>query len=364
MSPGGTQSKNLRVAWITDFQTAVGLSSLLDPLVGPFSRQNVQFSLLCPQEVKDFKNVRPLLQDQDMLDSLFTSHKSSHNISRAVDEISGANIDILHSLDDKSSLVAAEISQRTGIPYIASCMSLGSGRKAWSSDPQLIAALPSSTIIREDLLERHVVPPSKIVLLRAGLIPADEPKSLADCNGMIAIFADGTKCDRPGLREALIGFDELRKIENDCTFFLVCPEKHEKNLRRLADELDLQHDLTFIIAKTDSNPAKIIPSTNVFISLGVREQLDVNPLMAMAAGVPVIAAKGAPCDFLIDETTAMLFDPVKPAQLTGKLIETVTDKSETDARSARALQYVRENHDQLKCLRGFVNFYRQAASEM
>ncbi len=356
-----TTVKELRVAWITDFKTGLSLSPLLEPLVAPFSRQSVDFSLLCQQEVKDLKSVPPLLDDQELLNSLFSRHGSSSALSKAANKISAANIDILHAFGDKPSEVAAEISQRTGIPYVVSCMSLGAGRRTWQHDPQFMAALPSSTIIQQDLLKRKIVPPSKIILLRAGIIPAEKPKTLTKHDGLTAIFADGTNCNKNELRNGLEAFNEVRKLNNNCAFFLVNPARHEKNLRRLGDELELQHDLTFIIPKFDSNSAKIIPSSDLFISLGIKDQLDINPLLAMAVGVPVIAAKGSPCDFLIDETTALLFDPVKPTDLTSKLIEAVTNLTETDARSTRALQYVRENHDQLKCLRALVNFYRKTS---
>jgi hypothetical protein len=363
MDTGSTTVKELRVAWITDFKTALSLSPLLEPLVAPFRRQSIDFFLLCQQEVKDLKSVPPLLHDQELLDSLFAHHGSPSEISKAANKISAADIDILHAFGDKSTEVAAEISQRTGIPYVVSCLSLNTGRRTWQQDPQLIAVLPTSTIIKQDILKRKIVPPSKIVLLRAGIIPSDKPKTLTGHNGLTAIFADGTNCSKNELRNGLAAFSEIRKLNNNCAFFLVSPARHEKNLRRLADELELQHDLTFVITKFDSNPAKIIPSTDLFISLGIKDQLDINPLLAMAAGVPVIAAKGSPCDFLIDKTTALLFDPVKPTGLTSNLIEAVKNQSETDARSERALQYVRENHNQLNCLRELVNFYRKVSRE-
>ena len=353
--------KNLRVAWITDFKTALCLSPLLEPLVEPFSRQNVDFFLLSQQEVKNLKSVPALLHDREMIDLLFMHHGSTGEISKATSKISAVNIDILHAFGDSSSVVAAEISQRTGIPYVVTCLSLGAGRRAWGSDPQLVAVMPFSTIIQQDLLKRKIVPPSKIVLQNMGIPPTGKSKDLTRHEGLTAILADGTDCNKGVLQNALIAFNEIRKLDNNCAFFLVTPARHEKNLRRLVDELKLQHDLTFIISKFDDNPAKIIPSTDLFVSLGIKEQIDINPLLAMAAGVPVIAAKGSPCDFLIDKTTALLFDPVKTTGLASRLIEAVTNQSETDARSARALQYVRENHDQLKCLRGLVDFYKKAS---
>jgi len=284
MDISGKTLKNLRVAWITDFKTALHLSPLLKPLVAPFSRQNVDFFLLCQREVEDLKNIPSLLQDRELLDSLFSHHGSPREMSRVAGKVSAANIDILHAFGDEASEVAAEISQRTGIPYVISCLSLGAGRRTWRNNPQLVAVLPVSTIIEQDLLKRKIVAPSKILLLKMGIIPVDEPKTITIHDGLTAILADGTGCNKNELRNALAAFNEICKLDSNCAFFLVSPAKHEKNLRRLADELKLQHDLTFIIPNLDSNPAKIIPSTNLFISLGIKEQLDINPLLAMEIG--------------------------------------------------------------------------------
>ena len=100
-------------------------------------------------------------------------------------------------------------------------------------------------------------------------------------------------------------------------------------------------------------------AADVYVSPVSRKSLDVQRLLAMAAGVPVLAATGGVGDFLHDAQTALLFAPGDSADLTTKLLGVVEDRAAARNLAEGGLQYLRENHSPTSMVVELAEAYRR-----
>ena len=83
-------------------------------------------------------------------------------------------------------------------------------------------------------------------------------------------------------------------------------------------------------------------------------------LLAMAAGVPVLAAAGKSAnDFLRDGETAMGFTCGDYAELTVKLSAMLEDRASARALAENALEYIRRNHSAAANVTALASMYRE-----
>jgi phosphatidylinositol alpha-1,6-mannosyltransferase len=181
----------------------------------------------------------------------------------------------------------------------------------------------------------------------------------------VAIVAGGPLADLEAFDAVLQCFAELALRKFDCVFFVLGSGPAERRLRRRAAELKLLGQLTFADCHPLGQLTGIFKAADVYISPVVQRAVDVRSLLAIAAGVPVLAAAGEGAnDFLRDGQTAISFAPGAAAELTVKLASLLDDYASARSLADSAIQYIHENHSPAVHVVGLAHLYRQAVGEL
>jgi len=152
---------------------------------------------------------------------------------------------------------------------------------------------------------------------------------------------------------------ELIRRNEDLMLFLMGTGPLEPQLRRRVIELGLLKSVTFTGAAVNRQAA--MEGADVFVSTRRQTELRTHALEAMAAGMAIVAAKGSVNDFLIDEETALLFDPGSPDQLSIQLAQLLEHRDMARALAARAQEHVRKNHQPSAMVSATSELYRRLA---
>ncbi len=159
----------------------------------------------------------------------------------------------------------------------------------------------------------------------------------------------------------LRSFADLIRRKLDCVFFVVGNGRADGQLRLSADKLGLRGELTFV----DRQPLRLLPemfkAADIYVAPVPSRGIDMPSLLAMAAGIPVLAAGEGAADFFIDGQTMLRFKQGNPADLAGKLASLMDDHAMAARLAESALEHLRTCHSPAGVVAALTRIYRKAA---
>ena len=234
-------------------------------------------------------------------------------------------------------------------------------RRLGTVDEHCQAVLAASEPIRRELVGSRVVPENKVLLVCPGVYMVSHATCYTDQAKSVSIVAGGQLDDFEAYEAMLRAFDEVRRRNYDCMFFIIGNGKAEGRIRQAAQKMEMRSRLTFVDRQETVQLQGILKSADVYISPCPSEHVDIASLLAMAAGDPVLAVRDVVDDFLIDERTAKIFTSGNAAELTGKLCSILEDRSAGTALARAALAYLREHHTAAQMVSAVAGAYRSAS---
>ncbi len=350
------------VAWIAGNETLRALSRTLEPVAIGLIDELVELLVICPQAA-DCSGLPAPPVEVVRYGRLRRWPFRGRTIDWLAGEIKSRKVQLLHALDASGVHLTRELARRTDLPYLISSYALGDARRLGGLDDHLLAAvLAASQAIRSEFLAGRGASAEKIRLVRPGVYQVQRPTCFSEPDRSVAIIAGGNM-DHFGAFEAVLRtFVELRRRQYDCVFFLIGKGRAEKRLREQAKQLRLRQEVTFVDRQPGRQMPGIFKAADVFISPTSSREVDTWALLAMAAGVPVLAAADGVCDFLIDQRTAVCFKQGNSAELTAKLTALLDDRDAARRLAADALAYTREHHSPADMVAALRDIYRQAVA--
>jgi glycosyltransferase involved in cell wall biosynthesis len=284
-------------------------------------------------------------------------------VEAMAEELAGRRVQVLHALDSPAADLTRRLAGELDARYIVSSYALGDGKRLGTLDGRCAGVLAASEPIRRDLLEHHVAAAEKIRLVHPGVHQVRHTTLFDNPQQSTAIVTGGRLDDAQAFESVLKCFAEIKGRGNDCVFFIIGGGPAEMALRRQADKLGLREALTFVDRQPPTQLAGIFKAADIYVSPVPLRRLDMNSLLAMAAGDPVIAAVGGCSDFLIDGKTALLFKSGDSAELTMKLSSLLDDHPAARALAENSLCFLRENYSPAIMVHSLAGLYRQVAQE-
>ena len=287
--------------------------------------------------------------------------RRSGTIASLVDPLRDRKVELLCGLDGSVAGLTHALSRAAGMGYLLSCYSLADAWRVAEAARGASCLLAASEPIRDALVARAGCPADKVRLMRPGVYHVQQPTCFAQPDRSVAIVAGGPLNDFAAFHSVLLCFAELVVRKYDCVFFLLGGGRAERRLRRRAGQLDLNRQLTFAGRRPMQQLTGIFKAADVYISPTTSDRIDMPSLLAMAAGVPVLAAADQEAsDFLQDGRTAMFFSPGDPAELTVKLTSLLDDSASARALAQSAIEYVHANHSPAVNVTALAHFCREA----
>jgi glycosyltransferase involved in cell wall biosynthesis len=226
------------------------------------------------------------------------------------------------------------------------------------------AVIAVSQAVREDLVNNAKIPRELIRVVSTGV----DLEAAAACrkgrqrNEAPVIGTIGTLTPIKGneyfLRAARAMLD--RGVE---AHFVVAGRGGESaQLRKLARELELTRDLTFVPDFSDNY--EILRALDVFVNPSLREGLGLTVLQAMACGVPIVcAASGGIHSFVIDGETGLMVPQRDTGAIAAALVRLVEDKEFSHKLALNASDMVKREYPLDKMIDEMLDLYGEVVRE-
>ncbi|NJL83834.1 MAG: glycosyltransferase [Chloroflexaceae bacterium] len=289
----------------------------------------------------------------------------------------GEGYDLIHANFWMSGLVAAEIKQQRGIPFVITFHALGRVRRLHQGaadgfpDERLaieerivaeadciIAECPQD---REDLLSLYGADPQRIRIIPCGFDPGEFwPVNSAKARAILGlpqnenlILQLGRLVPRKGVDNVLRGFACLRQqYEVSARLLIVGGDSPTPNpqitpeigrLQRLAQSLGVGQSVTFFGHRDRLVLKYFYSAADVFVTTPWYEPFGITPLEAMACGTPAIGAAVGGIKFTVrDGETGYLVPPNEPEILGDRLAKLSLNPQLRHLFGQQALRHVQQ----------------------
>jgi len=349
----------VRAAWVAGRGTFERLSRVLQPLAVGLIDEVVDVVVLAPAEDAggELANV-----PYDVV--RYPTHRWLPLRDGAIEALAGElkrrKIDLLHALDAPAAKLTHRLAEQADLPYLLTSYSLDDAGRLAGVAAGAAEVLAASETLRAALIEKGLCPAERVRLMRPGVYHVRHPTCFDEPDHSVAIVAGGPLDDPAAFEPVLQCFAELAARKYDCVFFLIGSGPAERRLRHRAEQLGLRRQLTFVERQPLGQLTGILKSADVYISPIRHRELDMRCLLAMAAGVPVLAAAGDTVnDFLRDGETATFFNRADAAELIVTLTALLDDRASARALAASAIEYVHRNHSPAVNVTGLAHLCRQ-----
>jgi glycosyltransferase involved in cell wall biosynthesis len=284
---------------------------------------------------------------------------------------------LVHANFWTSGLVAADLKERLGLPFVITFHALGRVRRLHQGKADrfpdarfeiedrivreadhVIAECPQD---EEDLLQLYGADPARITVIPCGFDPRElAPLDKAEARRELGLPADefivlqlGRMVPRKGVADTIAGFARLDSRHGPARLLVVGGESETPDprltpelgrLQRVARREGVEGQVHFL-GRRDRNALRFIYSAaDVFVTTPWYEPFGITPLEAMACATPVVgAAVGGIKYSVIDGETGFLIPPRDAAALGRRLTQLQRDPPLRRRMGRRAYSHVRSN---------------------
>ena len=350
----------LGVAWVAPAKPLQHLGRVLRPLTTALMDQMVELTAICPLDGDTNELPAPPLEIIGYPPGrVWALHPKT--LRGLAGQIQKRKIKLLHALQVESLPLTAHLAKAAGVGYVVSSYSPADARRLGKLGARAAAVLAASEKIHENLTRRKAIDPERIHLVRPGFIQVDGPMCFREPSHSVAIVAGGNLNNFVAFEAVLKTLVELTRRDYDCMCFIVGSGRSVRRLRAKAEKLGLVDRLTFTGCEPGRRFAGILEAVDIYICAATGRNLELQSLVAMAAGIPVLIAGELAGDFVDDNKTSMRFLLGGKNVLTGKLTSVLDDYPGAAAMAQRALSHLQENHSVAKMVSLTAGIYRQVA---
>ena len=304
---------------------------------------------------------------------------------------------LIHAHFYMSALVAADIKQQIGIPFIVTLHALAKVRRThqgtndWFPDEgfaveervlaeadQIVALCPQD---RDDLVNLYQADPNRITIIPNGfrsdeIYPVDklfarmalnlEPKEKI-------ILQLGRLVPRKGVDNVIKAVAHMRREHNFKARLLVVGGESEEpdpeitpeigRLQKLAETEGIRDLVTFVGRRSRNMLHYYYSAVDVFTTTPWYEPFGITPLEAMACGTPVIGSNvGGIKSTIVDGKTGFLVPPNNPAILAQRILELLSSNTLMSYFKENAVRHVNDNFTWMKATHLTANMYERVAT--
>ncbi len=363
-------NKSLRLALIASEQTVSDYSIFLEHLLTGLADESIPTVLVCPPG-SDLDFVISGSVEVIRHPALQLPLTEWLNRKRLIEQLAKFKPTILHCLCESRAAVTRKLSRMLGLPYILTVNSL---HKRWSILNRNYTSYDRARLSISSKRCAKVIAPAKTIADNFAAVYPRFAERIEQIN--IGTFTEeSTRCFRePSCLATLMtaqSFDKVEDFENlfnavkhlsvdgyEFMMVIIGSGRAERQLRTLLIALGLSQIVT-IVSKLKPWRA-VVSAGDIFIQ--PKPSANFNPLLleAMSVGASIAACRGGVDDLIIEDKTAVVFDPNDTLSIKGSL-QRLLDRPEFSRKIAKtAQQYLRENYTVSNMISATIQTYRKA----
>lgn len=348
----------VRPALIASRQTVLEYPTFLEHLLVGLADESIPAALICPPDC-DVQSIISGPVEVISYPAIRLPFMGRPNRRRLIQELSGFKPTVLHCLCERQAGLARHVAQQLGLPYVLAVNSLRTaGIRASVSLRHCAAIIVPATTVADDFAGAYPRLAERIRKINMGTFVEQESRCLSEPSRLVSMV---TACP----------LDDLGDFENLCsavrhlgiggyefTLAIMGAGRAERHLRKLLAALDLSQTVTIVPMLRPWRA--VLAGCDIFVQ--PRPSVTFNPFLleAMSVGSAVAACKGGVDDLIMEDRTAVVFDPRDELSIRSTL-QRLLDRPEFARQLARAAQrYLRANHSVSSMISATVQTYRHA----
>jgi glycosyltransferase involved in cell wall biosynthesis len=235
--------------------------------------------------------------------------------------------DLVHVQHRSLLPLARWLATRWNVPVVLSIHDYLNPGEALPCDAAFPAAVVAvSESVRDELISRAPVQPQRVQVIHGGVaVPdPDAPSSVLDPRHSPVIGTAGPLEAAKGLKYFLSAAPLVLREHPEAQFLIAGAGPEERQLRRLARELDVNSSVTFVPSRSDFSTS--LDAMDIYVLPSLKQGLGTIMLEAMARAVPVIAtSSGGVYAAVQDGVSGMLVPPSDSQALAQRILELLRD---------------------------------------
>jgi len=286
-----------------------------------------------------------------------------YNRNKLVEQLASFKPTVLHCLCGSKASLTKRLARRLDLPYIMTVNSLprklgwGSAFGGLKSRHCAKIIVPTKSIAKS-IAQTYPRAASRIEQINIGTFVEQDCTCFSGPSRLVSLVV-AHPLDNVADFENLFGALRLLKIHGyEFMLVIIGAGRAERQLRKLLAALGLSEIVTIVPRLKPWR--SILAAGDIFIQLQPSTAFNPFLLEAMSVGSAVAACKGGVDDLIIEDRTAVLFDPNDEVSIRSSL-QRLFDRKEFAKQIARnAQQNLRENHSVSKMISATIQAYHGA----
>jgi len=266
---------------------------------------------------------------------------------------------VLHCLCESKAALTKELARQLDLPYVLTVNSLQKRWRRFSVSPKFCAKIivPAKSIAA-NLAKIYPGLAERIEQINIGTFVSETAGCFSE-PGRLASIMTAHPLRNASEFENLFGAVKHLAIDGyEFMLLMIGGGRAERQLRRLLSTLGLLQVVT--IVPRLATWRSVLAAGDIFIQPVAGTAFNPLLLEAMSVGTAVAACKGGVDDLIVEDKTAVVFDPDDELSIYGSL-QRLFDRREWARQLARAAQEsLRENHSVSKMVADILRIYRNA----
>jgi glycosyltransferase involved in cell wall biosynthesis len=283
-----------------------------------------------------------------------------YNRGLLLDRLTEFGPELLHCICESMAPLTRWLSRQFHIPYILNIDSIARPWRPVSVSPtRCVAIITPAKSVADHLMSTHPKYADRIRQINIGVFPVETVSCFAHRDRIPGIVIAHTPTDAKDLDNVLRVFHRLVVENYKFIAVITGAVKAEKHIRSLLRELGLSRVITVIPTLPGYESA--INTADIFIVPRPSSSFNMALLSAMSAGCCVAACKGGVDDLIIDNKTAVVFNPDDQLSIYNILKQLLDAPHFARQIAAQAQEYLRQNHHVSTMVASTLQIYREAA---
>lgn len=355
MASENVKKKLPRVALIASEHTVCEYLMFLQHLLVGLADESIPIALVCPAQY----NVPSLFTGTAEVISypVFDFPLMGHfNVQLLAERLGKFKPTVLHCLCESQASLTGQLARRLDLPYVLMVNSLHKRRSLFAvSLPHCARITVPAKSIADNMAGLHPRLVDLIEQVNIGTFVAESGGCFSKPS-RLATMVMAHPLDNADAFENL--FSVVRHLLIDGYEFMMVAVgggRAERQLWRLLTALGLLHVVTLVPRLVPWRP--LLASGDIFIQPRPSPAFDPLLLEAMSVGAAVAGCKGGVDDLIIEEQTAVVFDPDDELSIM-RTLRRLLDRREFARQLARSAQhYLRQNHTVSEMISAILRIY-------
>jgi glycosyltransferase involved in cell wall biosynthesis len=358
LASNNSKKKSLRVALIASEYTICEYSIFLDRLLVGLADESIPVALICPPGFNPgtvFTGINEVINypifDLPLMERL--------NIRLLTERLSRFEPTILHCLCESRASLTRQLANRLDLPYILMVNSLQKRRIHLSISPgNCQRIIVPARSLAENMSDIHPHFTDRIRQISIGTFVTEKSRCFSDPSRLATMVITDSFTKADDFENLLNVIKRLLIDGYEFMTVIAGGGRTDRQLWKLLDALGLLKTVSIVPRLLPWR--SILAAGDIFIQARPNSAFDPVLLQAMSIGIAIAGCKGGVDDLLIEDRTAVIFDPNDEMSIM-RTLKRLLDRREFARQIAgNAQQYLRENHSVSKMISDTLEEYYES----